>query len=219
MFWLEVFKALRKVHDMKRYDKPYYLSKKASAMHSISKQMVPMQPLLDHLASHASCIQVDFNDKEWHTHWRIPNRPGWYFFHTDAPLDVLQRQNLWARTYFKARDRAEAKVKNIDIASYASRYSEELAPFWNISEVYSGMASNLQQRAKSHTFSDPGTGCLALARYEELRAYQWTFGFILLDRFDSLTNVSLSPAQKYMLLRFGEQAWRSANGWPLLCKD
>ncbi|MYM34372.1 hypothetical protein GTP38_08485 [Duganella sp. FT94W] len=81
------------------------------------------------------------------------------------------------------------------------------------------MASNLQQRAKNHTFSDPGTGCLALARYEELRTYQWTFGFILLDRFDSLTNLSLSPAQADMLLRFGEQAWRSANGWPLLCMD
>lgn len=188
-------------------------------MHTISKQVLPMQPLLDHLASHASCIQVDFDDKEWHTRWRIPNQPGWYFFRTDAPVEVLQRQNLWAETYLKARDGAEAKVKNIDIAYYASRYSEALAPYWNVSEVYSGMASNLQQRAKSHTFSDPGTGCLALARYEELRAYHWTFGFIRLDRFDILANLSLSPGQADMLLRFGEQAWRSANGWPLLCMD
>lgn len=178
-----------------------------------------MQPLLDHLASFASCVNIDLNDSEWYTHWDIPNIPGWYFIRTDTPLDVLQRQTLWSPTYITVRKKKLAKTKNIDIAGYAARYSEALAHYWNISEVYSGMASTLRDRAKQHTFPDAGTGGLALGRYDELRQYNWTFGFMCLDRLACVAGRTLTDDQADMLLHFGEQVWRTANGWPLLCKQ
>ena len=177
-----------------------------------------MQSLLKHLASYASCVNIDLNDPEWYARWGIPNIPGWYFIRTDTPLDVLQRQALWSPTYTTVRDKKLTKTKNINIAEYAARYSTLLAHYWNISEVYSGMGSTLRERAKQHTFPDPGTGGLALGRYHELVQYNWTFGFIHLNRLACIAGHALTNDQADMLLRFGEQAWRTANGWPLLCK-
>lgn len=93
------------------------------------------------------------------------------------------------------------------------RYSDDLAEYWNTKYVYSGLASKLRDRAKEHSFPDPGTGCLALSRYPDLFQYEWAFHFITLDRFMN------SCACPDMILHLGEQLWREKNGWPILCAE
>lgn len=172
-----------------------------------------MQLLLDHLNSYASCVNIDLTDPQWFSRCDIPNKPGWYFIRTDAPVEILCRQNRWIDTYVTKRQRETRTTKNYDIAARAARYTDELKEYWNTVVVYSGMASKLRDRASEHTFPDPGTAGLALGRYPELAQYNWTFGFIRLDRFGRLAS------GQNMLLRLGEQAWRASNGWPLLCRE
>jgi hypothetical protein len=171
-----------------------------------------MKDLLAHLQRICSCANMDVVDRAWAPKCGIPGKAGWYFIRTNAPLAVLCRQSLWSKTYVR-EDGQTASVKNTDIAARASRYQEDLARYWNLSEVYSGMASNLLSRAREHTFPNPGTGGLALSRYPELAGFEWQFFFVTMDRFSK----EYSCAD--MMLRLGEQVWRAANGWPLLCSE
>jgi hypothetical protein len=54
---------------------------------------------------------------------------------------------------------------------------------------------------------------LALYRYPALAGYNWTFSFLRLDaHFEHCDDTDT-------ILELGEQMWRSANGWPLLCAE
>jgi len=170
-----------------------------------------MQSLSAYLDSYTSCVNMQLDFKAWNSEARIPSEPGWYFIRTDAPVKVLQQQRLWATTYTKKRSLEQVAVRNYDIAARARRYATDLARFWNIYEVYSGMASSLKARAREHTFPDPGTAGLALSMYPALRNHEWLFGYVTLSRF--ATGISCPE----MLLRLGEQVWRAKRGWPLLC--
>lgn len=176
-----------------------------------------LHPLLEHLDSLASCVNIDLHNPAWFDEWDIPNTRGWYFVRTDAPVEVLRCINPPPATYLRKKDRAEAKVKNINIPARAARYTDALAHYWNVTDVYSGMAAKLRARAKEHTCPDPGTGGLALGKYPELRDYNWVFGFVRLDRLQDISHLRLSTGSADMLLRLGEQAWRARHGWPLLC--
>ena len=155
---------------------------------------------------------MSLEDPGWHIAGGIPRQSGWYFIRTTAPVDILKEQALWDDTYLQVGSGKTVPVKNYDIASRAARFSGDLADCWNVTEVYSGLASNLRDRAREHTFPNPGTAALALSRYPALRAYEWTFGFVTMKRFLE------KPSCETMLLRLGEQIWRSKNGWPLLCE-
>jgi hypothetical protein len=170
-----------------------------------------MEQLSTYLSSYASCTAISLIDSSWHTQANVPNEAGWYFIRTNCPVAVLKQQHLWDQTYTTARSGMSARVKNYDIASRAQRFKEDFADYWNIVEVYSGMASSLQARAREHTFANPGTAGLALSRYVALREYEWTFGFVTLRRFNP------TVSRQDMLLHLGEQIWRAKNGWPLLC--
>ena len=137
---------------------------------------------------------------------------------TDAPAGVLQRLHPQTTIYTTKKDQIEAKVKNIDIPKRAARYTEALAHYWNVTEVYSGMASNLRARAEQHTLPDPGTDGSALSRYPELVDYSWLFGLVRLDHLQDVIGMHLSSGSADMLLRLGEQVWRARHDWPLLCK-
>lgn len=157
--------------------------------------------------------KIDFENKSWHTDAGIKDVPGWYFVTTNAPVEVLAAQTLWDTTYIKKKSKEEAPVKNYDLSQRVGRYTDSLARFWNTEIVYSGMASSLRDRAREHTFGDPGTGGLALYRYPALANYDWTFSFLRLDaHFEQCDNTDT-------ILKLGEQMWRSANGWPLLCAE
>jgi hypothetical protein len=171
-----------------------------------------MKELAAHLRRISSCVNIDLRDQQWARKAGVPNQAGWYFFRTNTPLDVLRRQTLWSSTYTR-EDGRTAAVKNYDIAARAARFQSDLALFWNICDVYSGMASNLLSRAREHTFPNPGTGALALSKYPELTRFEWQFFFVTMERF--CREISCTD----MLLRLGEQMWRAENGWPVLCSD
>jgi hypothetical protein len=172
-----------------------------------------MELLLKHISNYASCVNISFDCTTWARDANIPKASGWYFIRTNTPLEILQRQTLWSPTYTRKRTGKVGQVKNYDIAGRALRHAPDLAALWNTEDVYSGMAADLRARAGDHTFADPGTAGLALCKYAELHSYEWQFFFITLTRF--LLSVSCPD----MVLRLGEQAWRTKNGWPVLCMD
>jgi hypothetical protein len=172
-----------------------------------------MDALEKYLDSIYSCVQIDLCDKKWHTKAQIPAEPGWYFIRSSAPLSVLYEQELWSTTYVTKRKHETNSVRNYNIGERARRYTTDLLSYWNITEVYSGMASDLLARACEHTFTDPGTGGLALSRYPALHEFEWSFGYLTVRRF--LPNASCDD----MILRLGEQIWRSKHGWPILCAE
>lgn len=172
-----------------------------------------MQSLRDHLRGPFTKVAIRFSAPGWHTDANVPAVQGWYVIETDTPLEVLARQALWARQYTKKKSGAVADVKNYDFQARCARFHSALSNFWNTQAVYSGLASNLQARAREHTFADPGTGGLALAKYPELHEFSWWFSYRTLE---SLMPDCPNPG---VLLLLGEQVWRSENGWPILCAE
>jgi hypothetical protein len=172
-----------------------------------------MDALRAHLSGNYNKVSIDFSKRKWHTEAGVPNEPGWYYIETNAPLDVLSRQSLWERQYTKKKSGILADVKNYDLQARCARYHPALAEYWNTQYVYSGLASNLQSRAREHTFADPGTGGLALEKYPELHEFDWSFYYTTLERF-----MPACPNPGVLLL-LGEQVWRSQNGWPILCAE
>ena len=172
-----------------------------------------MDKLKEYICGAYKQVAISFDDKKWHVKGGIPNGAGWYFIKTDAPLEVIKRQKIWAETYTLKKSGKKTRVKNYNLQERADRYSSNLSSYWNINEVYSGLASNLMSRAKDHTFGDPGTGSLCLSRYPELKNYKWSFNYLILDDFI----VKCEPPD--MILHLGEQLWRAGNGWPILCAE
>lgn len=172
-----------------------------------------MEKLREFLLGQYTSVKIDLTDNGWHTDAKIPDLAGWYFVTTDAPVEVISRQQLWATTYITKKKKVETRVKNYDLAARAGRYTDAMSRYWNITKVYSGIASSLRDRAREHTFADPGTGGLALSKYPALFAYDWTFNYRCLDQI--LPGID----DWEMQLRLGEQIWRSHNCWPLLCAE
>ncbi|WNO59441.1 hypothetical protein [Rheinheimera sp. MMS21-TC3] len=171
-----------------------------------------MKRLLDYLDGPYKQVMVDFTNSQWMVEAEIPTVPGWYFLSTDAPMEVFLECPLWQETYMRARDGAEVPVKNYDISKRAARYEAERPVYWNLDHVYSGLASSLRARAREHTFADPGTAGLALARYPKLHRFTWRFHYLELRNFPIADEVSDS-----LILKLGEQVWRTKFGWPILC--
>jgi hypothetical protein len=172
-----------------------------------------MENLTRYLDSIHSSVQIDLRNREWHLLGGVPETPGWYYISTNTPIGLLQQQYLWSSTYSRATDQQIVKVRNYDLQRRANRYSDSLSQYFSTKGVYSGLASKLQSRAREHTFADPGTAGLALSKYPSLHDYEWIFHFVTLSRF-------IADCQsKELLLRLGEQVWRSKYGWPLLCAE
>lgn len=174
----------------------------------VRQQLVDLAKHLDHLANSAP---MNLAGDQWHVKAKIPPTPGWYFIETTTPVEVLQRQHR-PQTRYSMKNGIVSDVKIYDLAGSASRYAADLKDCWNTEQVYSGLASNLQSRAREHTLSDLGTAALALGLYPELRTYEWTFCYVEMHLF--LAGASCPK----MLLRLGEQMWRGTNGWPLLSR-
>jgi hypothetical protein len=158
-------------------------------------------------------VAIELNKPGWHTRAKVPPAPGWYYIETDAPFEIISRQALWGRQYTTKKAGKLADVKNYDLPARCARFDETLAEYWNTRRVYSGLASNLQSRAREHTFADPGTGGLALSKYPELHEFEWHFCYRTLAEF-----MPECPNPGVLLL-LGEQVWRSQNGWPILCAE
>lgn len=156
----------------------------------------------EHLRKPFTPVQVDFSDDNW-TRGKVPSVLGWYYLTTDAPLTALVDAKLWTQEF----------SRNTQIDIRAARFCEVSAAIWNKEIVYNGFHKNLKGRAKEHTFGHQLTGTLALHRYDALKEYNWKFSFLTMD------DLSVPPASRDMVLRFGELLWRADNRWPLLCME
>ncbi len=153
-------------------------------------------------------IEIDLLKKpRWHLD-TIPSEPGWYFIETTAPIDIIRavgdpKEN---RNYDMPQKIIDSQYL-IDNDLSIKQIKEQ--PYI----VYSGEAENLLNRAREHSFGGKGTACLAIDKYPSLKSYNWCFSY--------LTCKSYSPDSMgdKGLRNFGEQIWRSQNGWPVLCSQ
>ncbi len=181
-------------------------------------QVITKESQLDTLKalinSQYSVVSIDLTNPEWHR--EIPSRCGWYFIETGTPLNILC--NLPSPPFEYTNEKGEVKkCKNYNISvrvqAFASTLDEEsiVISGAGLRPVYSGMAKNLLNRAREHTFFHQGTVGLALTNYRELTVYAWNFHYAE----NSLPTAS--AAHRDITLKLGEQFWRALHGWPLLC--
>jgi len=173
-----------------------------------------MHALKSLLTSKFSGRSIDLKNEQWHH--GVPNKSGWYFVETDAPLSVLTALPSPPSEYTN-EDGELKKCRNYDIPARAKALASALGEESivisrkGLRPVYSGMAKNILNRAREHTFAHQGTAELALANYQALFAYEWNFHYI------ENTLPSASLAHRDITLKLGEQVWRAIHGWPLLC--
>jgi len=175
-----------------------------------------MNTLNSLLSTSFTVMSIDLRLKNEQWHHGVSNKSGWYFIETDTPVSVLTALPSPPSEY-PNEDGELKKCRNYDIPArakaLASALGEESIVIYGkgLRPVYSGMAKNLLNRAREHTFAHPGTAGLALANYQTLYSYEWNFHFIE----NTLPYASL--AHRNITLKLGEQVWRANYGWPLLC--
>lgn len=175
-----------------------------------------METLRSIIESNFIAQNIDLGNNQWHLN--IPSEAGWYYIETDTPLEVFLRLDSPPSEYIN-EDGEVKKCKNYDIASRTETLVSGLETGGVIIErdgvrpVYSGMAKNLLNRAREHTFGHKGTAGLALANYSELANYNWTFRYKINELEFS------SNKHRNIILKLGEQVWRANNGWPILCSS
>lgn len=173
-----------------------------------------MKALISLIKSNFTVRSIDLTNKQWHQ--GISNKSGWYFVETDAPLSAFITLPSPPSEYTN-EDGEVKKCRNYDIParanSLASALGEEsiVISRKGLKPVYSGMAKNLLNRAREHTFAHEGTAGLALKNYPTLFSYEWNFHYIE----NAMPHTSL--AHRDVTLKLGEQVWRGIHGWPLLC--
>ena len=172
-----------------------------------------METFREFFSGRFETVPIDLENPNWHAKANIPGKPGWYYITTSAPIEELALQQLWDKTYVTKTSNQSAKVKNYDLSVRCARYFKEPSDFWNVKQVYSGLANNLRNRAREHTFADPGTAGLALSKYPDLFEFEWSFSYRKLDDFLP----DFGSTEPY--LHLGEQIWRSIYGWPVLCAE
>ncbi|ACV26670.1 MULTISPECIES: hypothetical protein [Kangiella] len=172
-----------------------------------------MQEITSMLASKFKVKDIDFDNSQWHL--AIPSSSGWYFIETNTPIEVLVNLSSPPSKYTN-NDGDQKKCRNYNISSRAGSLlscvgSDGVIGGQSFRVVYSGMAKNLLNRAREHTFAHLGTAGLALANYQEIKDYDWKFHYLI------NTIVPASKAHRNVILKLGEQIWRASNGWPILC--
>jgi len=175
-----------------------------------------MNELREVLKSSFKAQRIDLRNRQWSV--AVPPTAGWYFIETNTPRSVLATVPSPPSEYVNANGR-QKKCRNYDIGTRARSYADlpDGARFvlcgQGLRPIYSGMAKNLGRRASDHTFGHSGTAGLALAGYERLLAYEWSFRYI------ENPIQTQSPVHREVLLKLGEQIWRSIYGWPQACPN
>lgn len=156
----------------------------------------------------AVSVPITLNQEEW---WRaVPAQGGWYCIETNAPLFVLAslpHPPAGSRQY-NIPERVQANQWLLD-NGIAIQPGTSGARY----RVYVGEQSNLMARAREHSHGNVQTGCLRLSEYPALLGYEWVFAYVTCE--------SVFPGcdDDKALRVAGEQALRSALGWPVLCRE
>ena len=153
-------------------------------------------------------IKMDLSkNSKWYLN-TIPSEAGWYLIKTTAPVDILR--NVGGP---KQKGNYNIRQKIID-SQYLIDCDLSIKQIGNQPYVvYSGEAANLRYRAREHSFGGSGTGCLAIEKYGSLKLYNWFFSYLTCETYNPDSEGDKN------LRKFGEQIWRSKNGWPVLCSQ
>ena len=159
--------------------------------------------LLKQIEDGMHAVKMNFKDDSWRK--PLPSNPGWYFIETNTPISVLQKAG-------PPKGKAHYNIPNKLVVSLTLRqFNACIFPAKRkYYFVYSGETKNLKARAREHYSGNPKTGCLALLNYPILHKYQWIFHY-------SPCKYGKSPNDSKLIRIYGEQLWRSKNGWPVLC--
>lgn len=157
---------------------------------------------------------IDFQNAQWTID--IPSTPGWYFIETDTPVGVFRSLPHPSLEYVNNKNEIKKcrnynLTKRINILENAFNVRDLFIIKEGVRAIYSGKTKNLKARAREHTFGHKGTAGLALVNYKEIYDFKWYFRYRE-NPFDFNTKEHLD-----IILKFGEQIWRSKNGWPILC--
>ena len=155
------------------------------------------------------CVNLELgNDEQWNfNRANIPTGEGWYWIKSTTPIATFR---TLARPHGRHYNIPERVVHN----QYLIRSGIGLQPRrrLDLCVVYSGEAMNLRTRASEHRDGHEGTACLGLASYRVLGYHRWQFCFV------SCRDLFPDCDDNKALRVYGEQLWRSQNGWPILCK-
>ena len=159
-------------------------------------------------------LKIDMEKENWNR--EIPSSAGWYFITTNAPKSVFRNLNSPPSEY-KNKNGKLKKCRNYNLMARAESHGSEegkntiVIPESDEYAIYSGYAKSLKSRSREHTFAHEGTAGLSLANYEQLKKYCWKFHYKI------LSDTAIEYENHDIVLRLGEQMWRSKHGWPLLC--
>jgi len=162
-----------------------------------------MQRLKTAFANNMTSVPMDLSIDNWRT--SIPNTGGWYLIETDTPITTFNNlRSPHGQNHYKIPPRIPytQQLNNNGLAIQQQGKGMYV--------VYSGESKNLKARAREHVFGSSKTCCLGLSSYQALKKYKWKFWF--------LSTKELNLPDDKGLRVFGEQIWRSVNGWPVLCK-
>jgi hypothetical protein len=173
----------------------------------VNKRLVTnevIERILNEIDLKIKYVQINFNDKTWRKN--VPSEPGWYWIKTDTPIEVLRR--------VKAPQKERKAHINIPETINETFGLQGIATTQRGNDnyvVYNGEASNLKARAREHERGHAKTYCLGLSNYETLSNKRWILGYV------AASSCKVSPNNKLLRVAM-EQAWRTINGWPILCK-
>ena len=173
-----------------------------------------MEKLRKSIHSKFIVLNIELDDEKWNK--AIPNSAGWYFLTTNTPKSVFYNLTPPPSEYSNEKGKLK-KCRNYNLIARAESHGSEEAknkiviPESDEYAVYSGYAKKLKNRSREHTFAHAGTAGLALSNYKELKSYNWNFHYKTLDE------TAIEYENHNIVLKLGEQMWRSKYGWPLLC--
>lgn len=127
---------------------------------------------------------------------------GLYWFETDAESQVFQTVTLptpLSKGLIPIRERAKRKIIYPVIASTKSTEKKV---------VYNGKNQNIRERVQQHIRkTGEGTGRIGINAYPELKKFNWSVYFYILEKYDY-----------YIHGQLFESGWRGHYGLPILCE-
>lgn len=167
----------------------------------------------------------DFNEATFTRDWingktnKLPNKKGWYWIQIPLTFDELRELKL---------ENEKSQTKRINITKTIDKnleiFSDELI---NQDYVYNGHAQKVATRLRYHFFlgtENTKTGALGLNIYPKLKNTTIIVRYFTEYQIDNITNAKEKEAISNLINnKIGriaiENAWRTVNGFPILCKS
>lgn len=165
---------------------------------------------------------LKWNEVKWNSNGKIElesttdfqdKKEGLYFIKTNILIEELK----------KVKRTAENKHCNYSQRIYENSINIKQGFIPQIDGdgfmiVYNGEANNVRNRIQAHFNSyKGGNSCLAINRNEVLRMNgKWKYAYIHLDEVKEIKEVLKERDNKAFRLTL-EKAWRTCNGYPILC--